>query len=191
MMIVFERGAKPEQVQAVEEELRAQGVETRRVRAAGKPVLHVLCGRVASPGKVFTHDAVEGIVATSGPRIRREGHRFYPYHALQWFAIWIVVVAVLVLLAGQLPPGIGIAIDLRTPPSEVVVPWYGRAATGFLALFPQSLSWLAWTVMVAVLALFVALPRLDRKADRPRLVVVGAVAALLFAIGWLAVGGAA
>lgn len=190
-MIVFERGAKPEQVQAVEDELRAQGVETRCVRAAGKPVLHVLGGRVAKPGKVLAHDAVEGIVATSGPRIRREGHRFYPYHALQWFAIWIVVVAVLVLFAGQLPPGIGVPIDLQTPPSQVVVPWYGRAATGFLALFPQSLSWLAWTVMVAVAALLVALPRLDRSAGRPRLVVGGAVLALVFAIGWLAIGDAA
>lgn len=190
-MIVFERGAKPDQVQAVEEELRAQGVETRCVRAAGKPVLHVLGGRMSRPGKILAHDAVEGIVATSGPRIRREGHRFYPYHALQWFAVGIVVVAVLVLLAGQLPPGIGRAIDLQTPPSQVIVPWYGRAATGFLALFPHSLSWLAWTVMVAVLALFVALPRLDRTGERSRFVVIGAVVALLVAIGWLALGGGA
>ncbi len=190
-MIIFERGATTEQVHAVAEELRTQGVETRCVRAAGKPVLHVLGGRVSSPGSVLDHDAVEGIVATSGPRVRREGHRFYPYHALQWFALGIVVVAMLVLLAGQFPPGIGIAIDLQTPPSQVVVPWYGRAATGFLALFPQSLSWLAWTAMVAILALFVALPRLDRSPSRPRFAVVGAVIALALAIGWLAVGGAA
>jgi hypothetical protein len=189
MIIVLERGAKPEQVEEVIELLRREGVEVKCVRAAGKPVLHVQDGATRRAHKALTHDAVEGLLATSGPRIRREGHRFYPYHALHWFAIWMVVVATLVLLAGQLPPGIGRAIDLQTAPEQVVVPWYGRAATGFLALFPHSASWLAWTLMWVALALFVALPRFDRRRNVARAPLLVAVAALVAVVAWLATGG--
>lgn len=191
MIIILERGARPEQVQEVVELLRSEGLEVRCVRAAGKPALHVLGGETRRARKALAHDCVEGVLATSGPRIRREGHRFYPHHALHWFAIWMVVVAVLVLLAGQLPPGVGRAIDLQTVPAHIEVPWYGRAATGFLGLFPQSASWAAWTFLWCVLALFVALPRFDRRVEASRGPVLGAVAVLIAIVAWLALGAAA
>lgn len=189
MILVLERGAKPEQVEEVARVLRARGLEVRTLRAGGKPVLHVTEGPARRARKALKHDAVEGLVATDGPRIRREGHRFFPYHLLQWAAIWILVVAVIVALAGQLPPGVGRGIDLQNPPAEQHVPWYARAPMAFLALFPDSLAWLAWTVMLGALALFFALPRLDRSRDGSlgsRLPVLGAVAGFVVVLAWLA-----
>ena len=190
MIIVLERGASPEQIREVAELLRREGLDVQCVRAAGKPTLHVLSGESGRARRVLSLGCVEGVVATSGPRIRREGHRFYPHHALHWFAIWIVVVAILVLLAGQLPPGVGRAIDLQSVPAHIDVPWYGRAATAFLGLFPQSASWAAWTFLWCVLALIVALPRFDRRAENSRGPVLGSVAVLVAIVAWLALGAA-
>lgn len=191
MIIVLERGAKPEQVDEVVASLRRDGIEVRCLRAAGKPALHVLAGETRRASRALEFDCVEGIFATSGPRVRREGQRFFPHHTLRWFAIWMVVVATLVLLAGQLPPGVGRPIDLQTPPEHVVVPWYGRAATGFLALFPHSAAWLAWSLLWIVMALFVALPRFERRSGVSRIPVLGAAALLVAAVAYLALGGVA
>lgn len=191
MIIVLERGAKTEQIEEVVASLRQLGVEVRCVRAAGKPVLHVLSGDSAEARRALEHECVEGLFATSGPRIRREGHRFYPHHALHWFAIWMVVVALLVLLAGQWPPGVGRAIDLQAPIEHLDVPWYGRATTAFLALFPQSASWFAWILLWGVVGAFVALPRFDRRADASRAPVLIAVAVLITIVAYLALRGVA
>jgi hypothetical protein len=189
MIVVLERGASPEQVEEVASKLRARGLQVRALRAGGKPVLHVTAGVGRKAHKVLRDDPVEGLVAMDGPRIRREGHRLFPFHVLNWSAWWILVLGAIVLLAGQFPTGVGRLIDLRNPPSEAHVPWFARAPMAFLSLFPHSLAWLAWTVMLGVLVLFLALPRLDRAREgKPgsRAPVLGAVAVFVAVLAWLA-----
>jgi quinol-cytochrome oxidoreductase complex cytochrome b subunit len=185
MIVVLERGASPEQVEEVASKLRARGLEVRALRAGGKPVLHVTAGPGRRARKVLRDDPVEGLVAMDGPRIRREGHRLFPYHVLHWSAWWMVVLGAIVVLAGQLPTGVGRPIDLQNPPSETHVQWFARAPMAFLSLFPHSLAWLAWTLMLGVGLLFLALPRLDRSRDgslASRAPVLGAVALFVLAL---------
>ena len=169
MIIVLERGSKPEQIAEVVAALEKRGLDVRLVRAAGKPVLHVVAGNSRRARRVLKLDEVEGLVPTSGPRIRREGHRFYPYHFIQWAAVGIVMVAILTLLAGQYPPGIGAPVDVQNAPLEQVQPWYLRAPLAFLALFPPSLVGLGWLLGFALVVLVVLVPRIERSLGSGRL----------------------
>ncbi|MCC7011233.1 MAG: hypothetical protein IT454_01615 [Planctomycetes bacterium] len=160
MIVVLERGASPEQIAEAVHALEKRGMTVRRVTAGGKPVLHVLSGPSSRSRRLMALEQVEGLIPTSGPRVRREGRRFFPYHVIQWAAIGIVVLGSLVLLAGQFPPGVGAPVDVQSPPAESSAPWYLRAPLALLAMFPASLAWLVMSVCVALLVL---VPRLDRS----------------------------
>ena len=107
--------------------------------------------------------SIEGLVATSGPRVRIEGRRFYPYYFVNLSAGFVVMLGLLVLLAGQLPSGIGAAIDAQHPPAEVPDPWYARAPMALVSLLPSDRAWIGWllVLVLAVAAFFI--PVLDRS----------------------------
>ncbi len=187
MIIVLERGSKPEQIAEIVAALKKRGLEVSQVRAAGKPVLHVTSGDSRRARRVLSHDEVEGLVATSGPRIRREGRRFFPYHFIQWAAVGIVMLAVLTLLAGQFPPGVGAPVDVQHPPADLVQPWYLRAPLAFVALFPAEFVGVGWLLAFVLAALVLLVPRFDRgtHSGAPRraiafaIVLIAAAAAVL------------
>ena len=105
-------------------------------------------------------------MATSGPRLRRYGHRIYPYHFIRWSAAGILIFGLAVLLAGQFPPGTGAAIGLERPPVPHPWPWYLEAPRAWLHLFDARQRWVGWSLLLAfVLALF-CLPLLDRTHGR-------------------------
>lgn len=166
MIVVLERGTQPEQVAEVVAALEKRGLKVAQVRAGGKPVLHVVEGNSKRARRVLALDEVEGLVPTSGPRIRREGKRFFPYYFIQWTALGMVMLGVLAGLAGQFPPGIGVPVDVRNAPAELEQPWYLRAPLAFLALFPRELVWLGWTLGFGIALLVVLVPRLDRSEGR-------------------------
>jgi hypothetical protein len=189
VIIVLERGAKPEQIAEAVHALEKRGLEVRQLVAAGKPILHVTGGDSSRARRLLRLEQVEGLIPTSGPRVRLEGRRFFPYHVIQWSAFGIVVLGALVLLAGQFPPGIGLPVDVQSPPEVVAQPWYARGPLWLLELFPTEHAWLAWCVFGLVALAFVFVPRLDRGSSSreasPKLrlaVALLVLAALAFAV---------
>jgi quinol-cytochrome oxidoreductase complex cytochrome b subunit len=169
VIVVLRAGCPPEQVAEVVSALAERGVNVRELRAGGRPVLHVVSGSSRRARVALRHECVEGLVATSGPRIRREGQRFFPYHFVQWTALGFVLLAGLTLLAGQFPPGLGDPVDPQHEPVAAASPWYLRAPLAFVGLFPEPMRWLGWAITCALLALLVLVPQLDRgRAERSR-----------------------
>jgi quinol-cytochrome oxidoreductase complex cytochrome b subunit len=163
VIVVLRRGSSPDQIAEVVSTLEARGVQVHELVAGGQPVLHVTGGSSRRARSALRFDCVEGLVATSGPRVRREGQRFFPYYFVQWTAIGFVLLAGLTLLAGQFPPGVGAPVDLRDEPVAIAPPWYLRAPLAFVAWFPTSLRWLGWLLVAGSITLVVLLPVLDKS----------------------------
>ena len=163
MILVMERGATEAQVGEVLAELERRGLRARRVDGGGKPLIHVLSGDTRKARRLLGHARVEALLPTSGPRVRREGRRFWPYHFIRWSALSIVLIGLLVLLAGQLPPGIGPGMDVQHQPAAIGQPWYVRAPLAFTALFPDGSTWLGWLCLLGLALVAFFLPVLDRS----------------------------
>lgn len=187
MIVVLRVGASEPEIHEVVDELARRGLVSRRFEAGGRQLLHIVSGPTRRARPLVKLDQVEAIVPTSGPRVRREGRRFYPYHFVNWSAFGVVLLGALVFLAGTFPPGIGREIDPRAAPAVLETPWYLHAPLSFVGLFPPSLAWLAWALL-ALGALFVfALPFIDRSTGpkaRVFRVIVGVLLAF-FLLAWV------
>ena len=161
MILVLERGTTEEEQQAVLAALRDLGLEGRILGNLRKPVVHVVNRPTWKARKLLSMDRVETLIPTSGPRIRREGRRFYPYHFINWSSAAIVVVGLLVVLTGFLPPGVGAEIDPHSPPVDVEPPWYLIAPLAVVRLAPE--RWMGWLLLLVLFLLVYFLPRLDRS----------------------------
>ena len=168
MILVLERGITEEQVAEVLKELTRRGLEGRVVRTLDRPLVHVHSGRTRAARKLAHMERVVGLVPTSGPRVRREGRRFYPYHFVNWSAVTLLAMGALVCLAGFFPPGVGEAFDPRDPPGAVPEAWYLAAFRRAAAVFPAGSAWMVWPAMFAGWVLLYLLPRLDRGPNRPQ-----------------------
>jgi hypothetical protein len=163
VIIVLERGSTDAHVEEVRQRLEQRGLEVRVLLAGDKPAIHIVAGDSRRARKLLKHERVEALVPTSGPRVRREGRRFWPYHFIRWSALSIALVGAVVLLAGQFPPGIGGPVDPRMPPADLAQPWYLHFALGFVGLFPQTLAWVGWLLLALLAAAFFCLPLIDRS----------------------------
>lgn len=184
MILVLKPGIDAQELAEVLAELEKRGIEGRVLKNGPKPLVHLVSGPTRSARKLLKLEQVEALVPTSGPRVRASGRRFYPYHFVQLAAVCLLLAGVLVLLAGNFPPGLGDAIDPQHPPQALGYPWYVRAPLSFVALFPQNSAWLGWLCLYALLLAALLLPSLDRTrggaaARWPKL--VGA----LVLLGWL------
>lgn len=159
MIVVLRSGTDAEEVAEVLAEAERHGLTCRALTATDRPVLHVLSGDTRRARKLLALEPVQALVATSGPRVRREGRRFFPYHLLNWCSATLVLVATIVLLAGQFPPGLGPPPDPRIASSELVLPWWIAWAARFLERAP---AWAGPLLFVGAMALLFALPTLDR-----------------------------
>lgn len=194
MILVLDPAATPEQTAEVLDELTRRGCAGQLVQTGAGPIVHVTAGRTRRARRLRALDQVLEIVPTSGPRVRREGWRFYPYHFVNWSAFGIVLLGLLVFLAGWLPTGIGAEVDYGHPAQSVSQPWYLRVQLAFVGLFPAALSWLAWLLLTALGLAFFLLPMLDRSSPTsawsPRLRALGALAlvAVVVLVLWTGVG---
>jgi hypothetical protein len=159
MLLVLRPETTEEEHAEVMRELGELGLEGRLLKSETKPLVHVLNGPTRPARRLVRLPQVEGIVPTSGPRIRRFGRRFYPYHFIGWSAVGLLLAGLLVLLAGYLPPGLGVPPDLRNEPDVIERPWYLWAVDSYLEMVPGIPG-------IALLLFFVAavffLPLLDR-----------------------------
>lgn len=165
MIIVLKRGTEAEQIAEVVREAQRRGLQVRSLVMADKPVLHVLSGNTRRARKLLKLERVQALVATSGPRVRRSGRRFFPFHFLNWSTAALMLVATLVLLAGLFPPGLGPAPDTRAPTAALEVPWYAAWPAKALDGLPAALVLL---LVIAVPLLLLALPTIDRRLFRSK-----------------------
>jgi len=167
MIVVLERGTTEAERKEVLQRLQELGLQACVLDNLRKPVLHITQGPTFRARKLTKMERVEAILPTSGPRIRREGRRFYPYHFINWSTAGLIVIGLLVLGAGFAPPGVGDEVDPLVPPESVQAPSYLRLPLAFVRLFPRpGFGWLVLAILA--LALFF-LPHLDRSsaAEKP------------------------
>lgn len=178
MIIVLERGTTEEQAKEIQDVLESYGLQGRYLATNEKPLIHVHQGPTRFARHALVMEYVEGLVPTSGPRVRREGRRFYPYHFLNWSAATLLLMGLLVVLAGFFPPGLGTALDIRQAPATTATSWYVRALDRLEALLPP---WLLGLLLAALFLGLLLLPLLDRSEGRglrtrwPAAVAVGAL----------------
>jgi quinol-cytochrome oxidoreductase complex cytochrome b subunit len=194
MIVVLRAGSTEAEIGEVLEEIERRGIRGRLLRGGDQPLIHLTSGPTRSARRLIKLEQVEALVATSGPRVRREGRRFYPYYFVNLSAGFVVMLGLLVLLAGQLPSGIGAAIDAQHPPAEISVPWYARAPLALVALVPPARAWIGWLLVLAVAVAAFFLPALDRSkgsraGERWPVLALGGVAAILWL--WLTLAGGA
>lgn len=183
MIIVLESGTNEAQKTEILAELEKRGLRGRVLEGPVRPVIHVIEGSTRQARKLLGLERVEALVATSGPRIRREGRRFYPYHFIGWCAAGLILLGILVTLAGFLPPGLGAELDPRAPRPDLVAPWFLCAPVALLRFLPGMLG---WVVLAAAFVLLLCVPLLDRAreaAPRPSALRVAIVVAVV--AGWL------
>lgn len=185
MIVVLKPGTSREEIDEVVAALAHRGVETRVITSGGKPVVHLLSGSTRKARKLLKLDQVEAIVPTSGPRVRVEGRRFYPYYLVHLAATTVLVLGALVVFAGHFPPGLGDPIDPHRAPGALDWPWYVRAPMAFVALFPTTAAWLGWLCLYVLLLALFLLPWIDRSREHDPRPKWPLVAAAVFAAGWL------
>ncbi|NOT29619.1 MAG: hypothetical protein HOP15_04120 [Planctomycetes bacterium] len=185
MILVLERGTSAEELAGILERMRELGLSGQALHVGPKPLIHITGGRTRRARRLLALERVQGIVPTSGPRVRQEGRRFYPYHALRASAAGMVLFGALLALAGFFPPGVGSA----PAPGEALPapewPWYLAPLRGLLSLAPARPAWIGPTVLVLLGALVLSLPALDRTRGpfvRERWPVLAAGLALLVAL---------
>lgn len=195
MIVLLERGLGRDQVERVLARMHALGLEGAALEVGSQRLIHVTGGHTRRARHLLAEPVVRAVVPTSGPRVRREGRRFYPFHALCSSAMGLVLLGVLVLLAGFFPPGVSGALAPGEEPPAPLWPWYLAPLRGVLALAPQSPAWLGPSLLVGLFALLLCVPLLDRtRAEglrgRVPVLAVGLLAlAAALVLGW--VGGGA
>jgi hypothetical protein len=165
MILVLEPDTTREQIEELLGELASRGLEGRRMASTDRPLIHVWRGPTRGARSLLGHRQVQALVPTSGPRVRRHGRRFYPYHFIAWCAIFLLMSAVLVCLAGFLPPGVLSGIEMEGAPGDLAPPWYLVGFRNFLHLSPAGLGWLAWVLSGAILVGAFFLPAIDRTRE--------------------------
>ena len=191
MILVLDSSATEEQLAEVLEEIEHAGLRGRLLRSDDTPMIHVVSGPTRRARRFLRLEPVQALLPTSGPRVRRFGRRFYPYHFIRWCAACIALLGLLVFLAGYLPPGTGVEIDTRGAPAALDMTWYAEGTLAILDRFSPERTWVGWLLLLGASALVFLLPVIDRtKGERPveRWLVLGAgvvfvAAALYFAMG--------
>jgi quinol-cytochrome oxidoreductase complex cytochrome b subunit len=163
MIVVLKRGSTDAQIAEVVARLEEIGLGTRVVRRTDKPLIHVVSGATTLAKPVLKMERVQALVRTRGPRIRREGRRFFPFHFINACIACLLVLGALTMLAGFFPPGLGDRVDVRVTPVATAPTWYLRALSAFIDLFPPRLAWLPLPLVGLTWLAIVFLPVLDRS----------------------------
>jgi quinol-cytochrome oxidoreductase complex cytochrome b subunit len=164
MILVLNRGAADLEVQAVLSRMAELGLEGRPLRLGERTLVHVTGGRTPRAKRLMREGLVQGLVPTSGPRVRREGRRFHPYHTLRISAWLTLLVGGLSVLAGSFPRGVGLRVlPGQALPAVEAWPWYLRPFRAALALLPDQPAWVGPLALVLIGLALLSLPFIDRS----------------------------
>lgn len=161
MIIVLERGIAEDGARKFLTDLEELGLAGAVLEVEDRHVIHVTAGPSRRARKLLNRSGVVAVVPTSGPRVRRFGRRLFPYYALWYSAVLVLILGVLVFLAGASPPGLGHAIDVRHTPPPSDFPWYVNAPLAIVALFSEGWRWLGHGLVLVLMAVVLFLPLLD------------------------------
>lgn len=162
MIVVLDSNVSSERIEEILSEMRALGLEGELMSDLAKPLIHVVDGPGRVARKLLGREGVQALIPTSGPRNRSRGRYFFPYHTLNWGTAVLVVIGIVVVLSGFLPPGLGEEVD-RNHPAPIAVPWFLRAPAFLLRYgWPGSLA------LVVIFAVVFSLPRIDRTSGTGR-----------------------
>ncbi len=164
MIIVLNQGTDAAAVKEVLERLEQVGLRGRQLEGLDRPVVHVLNGPSWHAKELAGMECVSALVPTSGPRHRREGRRFFPYHFLAWSVQLLLMLSGLILLSGFFPPGLGRPADVLAAGEHADAPWFFRGVHGFLDLFPEGSGSFPMLVLSLVWLAFFLLPEIDRTS---------------------------
>jgi len=169
VIVVLERGSSAAEIAEVLSALERRGLEGQVLDNRERPLIHITSGPTRLARKVARMRRVEGLIPTSGPRVRRQGRRLFPYYTLQLTAALVALIGLLVFLSGLFPPGIGAPVDLQGEPVPAAYPWYVRGPLALAALFPRDLAWVGYLCVLVLMAAVLLLPVLDRtRGETPR-----------------------
>jgi len=192
VILVLQHSATEEQLAEILEEVEHAGLQGRLLRSDDTPLIHIVSGPTRRARRLLRLEQVQALLPTSGPRVRRFGRRFYPYHFIRWCAACIALLGLLVFFAGYLPPGTGVEIDTRGAPAGLAMTWYAEGTLAILDTFSPERTWVGWLLLLGASALVFLLPVIDRtKGERrvERWVVLGASVAFVAAVTYFAMGG--
>lgn len=187
MIVVTELGTTDGEVREIVERLALRGLKSHVLRVGPRAVVHVTSGSTRRAKALGSHPRVLALVPTSGPRIRREGRRFYPYHSLRAAAAGMLLVGLLVALAGSFPPALR-AEGLAADAAVAAWPWYVAPLRGVLNALPDGPAWVGPTVLLVLALAALVLPAIDGRGvgERSRLPLLAVGSAVLVAVVFLA-----
>ncbi|MBC8329669.1 MAG: hypothetical protein ISR76_02580 [Planctomycetes bacterium] len=166
MIIVLNLGSDDQAVQQVLDGLEEVGLRGRRLDGLDRPVVHVLNGPSWHAKELAKLDPVSALIPTSGPRHRREGRRFFPYHFLAWSVLLLLVLSGLIVLSGYFPPGLGRPANVLIEGEHTDALWFFRGIHGFLDLFPAGSGSFPMLLLTLIWLAFFLLPEIDRTSGR-------------------------
>lgn len=191
MILILGHGAGEPEVLATLARMAELGLAGRPLRQGERTFVHVTAGPTSRVKLLLAEGLVEGLVPTSGPRVRREGRRFHPYHSLHLGAWLILIVGGLFVLAGAFPRGVGLRPLPGQPPLELAAwPWYLGPFRVVLAFVPGEPARPGPLVLVLIVLGLLGLPLIDRSQSnrlgtRAPVLVLGLVLVLIAAAGIL------
>ncbi len=162
MIIVLKQGSDAGAIQEVIDGLTDVGLKSRQLDGLERPVVHVLNGPSWHAKELAKLEQVSALVPTSGPRHRREGRRFFPFHFLAWSVLLLLLLSSLILLSGFFPPGLGRPADVLVEGEHADALWFFRGVHGFLDLFPQGSGSFPMLLLSLIWLAFFLLPEIDR-----------------------------
>lgn len=194
MILVLDSNAGSEQVGAVLARMGELGLEGRELHLGERTFVHVISGPTPRARRLLKERLVLGLVPTSGPRVRREGRRFFPYHTLRLGGWMTLLVGAWIVVAGFFPPGAGQRLlPGQEAPAVDAWPWYLLPFRAVLHLLPHEPAWMGPLALVLIGALILGLPLLDRSRGlelrrRAPVLIAGLLAVVLLVVALL-IGG--
>ncbi|MCK6458740.1 MAG: hypothetical protein L6Q95_02450 [Planctomycetes bacterium] len=184
MILLLKHGASEGTVRDLKDAVQALGLSTQPLDDGRGRALEVVG---ADPSRVLGlrgHAAVEEILTRRTPLAG--GEPVWPHFTLRLSILSLLLLALLSILAGYFPAGLGDAASVTAPPGPPAVEWYLRPMLGLrdlLGPFARVATALFWI-------LFFAWPFLDRRDTPLRRMLLkvmgGALIALLLVLAFVA-----
>ncbi|MHC4953604.1 MAG: hypothetical protein ACYTGZ_06920 [Planctomycetota bacterium] len=161
MILLLRHDATDDDIADLRQRLDEMGFETARLDGARGRALEARGERVRRLLALRDHAAVDDLF--SNQVLAGSDEPLWPHGAFELAILFVVLLAVLLLLVGVAPAGLGDRADLAAVPPEAASEWYMRPLAAFLRVFPGMLG--GTLVLVLWLGL-IAWPFLDRRRLR-------------------------
>ena len=167
MIVLLREGADDAQVEDLRSRIAALGFTVMRLDEGKGGALEVT-GLVTSP--VLGSRGPPAVADILTRRRPIEGDEpLWPHGMLKLGMLLLLLLTIVLLLTGFLPPGLGDQAEATATRPVVALEWYLRPLAAFLALFPRSHPWIGGTLVLVLWLGLLLWPFLDRTdPEKPR-----------------------